>query len=135
MTRIRMATGTLAASALLATLVGWLGPTTAPWSATPAWAEKTCRVGPGRAIYFGHRPYLSCAQAKRVLLRLKGRHDTVPMACKRPRTVMGWRITAPSKNPSGMISRYERGRYTFEYTRPATPRHSCPPSDGDEPDA
>jgi hypothetical protein len=135
MSRVGTAAGVLAKVVVLATVVGWIAPTAALWSAAPAWAEKTCRVGPGRSVYMDHRPYLSCAQAKRVLARLKDGHDTVPMACDRPRTVMGWRISATSKNPSGMISTYKRGRYSFEYMRPATPRHSCPPSDGDEPDA
>jgi hypothetical protein len=132
MPRVRGAALALAAVALLPALAG---STVTPWSAAPAWAERTCRVGPERSIYMGHRPYLSCTQAKRVLHRLKDGHDTVPMACHRPRTIMGWRIIVTSKNPSGMISTYKRGRYSFEYTRPATPRHSCPPSEGDEPDA
>jgi hypothetical protein len=135
MSRVRAFVAAVAAVALLPALAGSIGLMVAPWGAAPAWAERTCRVGPERSIYMGHRPYLSCAQAKRVLFRLKDGHETVPMACHRPLTVMGWRITVASKNPSGMISTYKRGRYSFEYMRPATPRHSCPPSEGDEPDA
>jgi hypothetical protein len=109
------------AFALFGVLVAGVGSTRAPLGPEQAWADKTCRITREREIYFPHHPYMTCAQAKRVLFRLKGRHDTVPMACHRARTVMGWRIRATTKVPRGMTSTYTRGRYSFQYSRPATP--------------
>jgi hypothetical protein len=48
---------------------------------------------------------------------------------------MGWRIARTNKAFDAMSSKYQRGRYSFEYVRPSTPRHSCDPKYGDEADA
>jgi hypothetical protein len=127
----RRARGCVLAFALLVVLVEAGGAA----RAEPAWAEKTCQIDRESEISFPHHPYLTCAAAKSILLRLKGRHSVVPMACHRTRTIMGWHIRATTKVPSGMTSTYTRGRYSFQYSRLATPAHSCPPDEGDEPDA
>lgn len=132
---MRTAVAAVVALMVLVTQLAGVAPAGSPWATEPAWAFKLCQITRDREIHLTHRPFLTCAQAKRVLFRLKGKHDTVPMACNHPRTVMGWRITATTKVPGGMISTYKRGRYSFEYMRPSTPRHSCDPRVGDEPDA
>jgi hypothetical protein len=122
---------------VMATEVAGVAPTGFPGSAEPAWAFKWCQIGRDRTIEITHAPLLTCAQAKRVLFRLKGHRDTVPMACNYARTVLGWRITITpaSKSYDAMSSTYRRGRYSFQYIRPSTPRHSCDPKYPDEPDA
>lgn len=135
MLRVRTVVVVFVALTVLVTQVAGMAPTGSPWATEPAWAFKVCHITRDREIHLTHRPFLTCGQAKRVLLRLKGSRDTVPMACNHPRTVQGWRITAASKAPGGMISTYKRGRYSFQYLRPSTPHHSCDPRVGDEPAA
>lgn len=70
---------------------------------------------------------LSCAQAKRVLRRLRGEHDLVPMACSGPRRVQGWRLTSVVRDPSLGITRYARGRQRITYQRHQFPDNPwCP---------
>jgi len=60
---------------------------------------------------------LSCAEAKRVLLRLKDGRDTVPMVCVRPRVVQGWRLKNHERQRGVIFTDYRRGRVSFQYQR------------------
>jgi hypothetical protein len=65
------------------------------------------------------RRHISCAEAKRVLLRLKGdrRSHTVPMVCVRPRVIQGWRLSNGGRAFGVVFTHYRRGRISFSYQR------------------
>jgi hypothetical protein len=75
------------------------------------------------------RQHISCAQAKRVLLRLRGQRDTVPMICGTPsRDVHGWHLVHGERAWELVTNRYSRGRASFVYSRMQNPyREYCPP--------
>jgi hypothetical protein len=65
------------------------------------------------------RRHISCAEAKRVLLRLKGDRPahTVPMVCVRPRVIQGWRLSNGGRAFGVVFTHYRRGRISFSYQR------------------
>jgi len=90
-----------------------------------------CGFDRDRRIEF--RRHISCADATRVLRRLKGKRDTVPMVCGRPRVVRGWRLSNPERDWGVVWTDYRRGRVSFTYQRIDHVGHGawCPPK-GDE---
>jgi len=80
------------------------------------------------------RQHISCSEAKRVLLRLKGDRPsrTVPMVCRRSRVVQGWRLSKGSGRAFNVVmTQYRRGKASFLYQRVQTPgREWCRPPGG-----
>jgi hypothetical protein len=104
---------TLALSALLFAAEGTVGR-----PATVHAQYDNCGLPPNtddRAIT--SRRHISCPEAKQVLLQLKGIRDTVPMVCRRPRVVQGWRLTNPQRAFGVVFTRYQRGKVSFFYER------------------
>src|SRR4051812_27038563 len=69
--------------------------------------------------YIALRRHISCAEAKRVLLRLKAnrRSHTVPMVCVRPRVIQGWRLSNDERVFGVVFTHYRRARISFSYQR------------------
>jgi hypothetical protein len=70
-----------------------------------------------------HRRHITCAEAKRVLLQLRGDRKTVPMICGRARWIGGWWVVDPQRLFEAVYNRYKRGRQSFTYYRAQYPPH------------
>jgi hypothetical protein len=91
-------------------------------------AARRCGFHPSSLRTITHRHHVSCAEAKRVLLRLKGRRDTIPMVCGKPRRIDGWRVENVERSLSSVMNRYSRGSVSFHYRRYQNAnRIYCPP--------
>ncbi len=94
-------------------------------------SRRTCGFRPANFHTILERKNLTCAEAKRVLLRLRGRRDTIPMICGRSRIIQGWRLESGSRFWSAVVNRYSRGRQSFVYLRDQNAyRVYCPPKGG-----
>jgi hypothetical protein len=98
-------------------------------------SRRTCGFYPANLHRVSERKNISCAEAKRVLLRLRGRRDTIPMICGKSRVIMGWRLESRSRLWSAVVNRYTRGRQSFIYAREQNAyRIYCPPKGGHTPE-
>jgi hypothetical protein len=94
-------------------------------------SRRTCGFYPANLHRISERVNISCAEAKRVLLRLRGRRDTIPMICGKSRVLHGWRLESRSRSWSAVVNRYSRGRQSFLYGREQNAyRVYCPPKGG-----
>jgi Ni/Co efflux regulator RcnB len=115
--------------AVLAGVTALAAPLTA---SSPAKNPPLCGFWPVNFRQIDDRHHISCAEAKRVLLQLRGHRDTIPMVCGRPRDVHGWHLRNTTRGYSATFNRYSRGRVVFTYQRMQNPwRQWCPPI-GDE---
>jgi hypothetical protein len=94
-------------------------------------STQTCGFSPANLHTVSERTNISCAEAKRVLLRLRGRRDTIPMICGTSRILGGWRLESRSRLWSAVVNGYSRGRRSFVYAREQNAyRVYCPPKGG-----
>ena len=94
-------------------------------------SRRICGFRPANLHTILERKNITCAEAKRVLLRLRGRRDTIPMICGKRRTIQGWRLESRSRLWSAVVNRYSRGRQSFVYLRDQNAyRIYCPPMGG-----
>jgi hypothetical protein len=101
-----------------------------PGAALSASAED-CGFHPVDFHTVSARKGISCAEAKRVLLQLRGRRDTIPMICGRSRVLHGWRLENHGRLWSAVTNHYSRGGRSFVYQRVQNgSRVSCPPKGG-----
>jgi hypothetical protein len=93
-------------------------------------AARRCGFWPSALRTVSHRQHISCAEAKRVLLQLRGRRDTIPMVCGKPRRIDGWLVENVERSLSAVINRYSRGGASFHYSRYQNAyRIYCPPKE------
>lgn len=93
----------------------------------------SCGFGPIDDRLIAVRRHISCSEAKRVLLELKGhrRAHTIPMVCGRPRMVHGWRLVNDARSFSTVSNVYQRGKVSFVYERAQRAGHEwCRPPYG-----
>jgi hypothetical protein len=94
-------------------------------------SRPTCGFYPANLHTVSQQKNISCAEAKRVLLGLRGRRDTIPMICGKSRVIHGWRLESRSRLWSAVVNRYARGRQSFVYSREQNAyRVYCPPKGG-----
>jgi hypothetical protein len=123
-TRRLFGAGGLVAVLLLAVAI------TMPGAARSA-PKRTCGFYRANLHTVSKRKNISCAEAKHVLLHLRGRRDTIPMICGKSRTIHGWRVESRSRLWSAVVNRYSRGRQSFVYAREQNAyRIYCPPKGG-----
>jgi hypothetical protein len=106
-----LGTAALAAAALASTVAGPPDDNT--------FSGSRCGFGPDERVVYERRG-IGCAEAKQVLLRLRGTRDTIPMVCGRPKDLHGWRLTPAKRYErswSLVTTRYSRGNVSFEYGR------------------
>jgi hypothetical protein len=105
-------------------------PATMPGVAQSA-SSRRCGFYRTNLHTLSDRKNISCAEAKRILLRLRGRRDTIPMICGKSRVIHGWRLESRSRQWSAVVNRYSRGRQSFIYLREQNAyRVYCPPKGG-----
>ena len=119
----RLAMSALLGGVLLAAVVvAW--PSVARSSA----ASSACGFHPVLFHRISDRTNITCVQAKRVLLTLRGRRGTIPMICGRPRIIGGWHVENVERHWAAVINRYSRGDSSFVYLREQHARRTyCPP--------
>lgn len=94
-------------------------------------SRRTCGFYPANLHTVSQQKNITCAEAKRALLRLRGRRDTIPMICGRSRVIHGWRLESRSRLWSAVVNRYSRGSQSFVYLREQNAyRVYCPPMGG-----
>ena len=120
----------VASQRLVAVLLLTAAVITVPGVAHAA-SRRTCGFYPANLHRVSQQKNITCAEAKRVLLRLRGRRDTVPMICGKSRVIHGWRLESQSRLWSAVVNRYSRGRQSFVYLREQNAyRIYCPPKGG-----
>jgi hypothetical protein len=103
-----------------------LGP-----AARPADGYSKCRFRGQLQHEISERRHISCGAAKATLRKLRGRRDTIPMICGKPRWIGGWWVENTGRLFSGVVNRYKKGRVSFVYLREQEARRSyCRPPYG-----
>lgn len=93
-------------------------------------AARRCGFYPSAERTVTHLSHISCAEAKKVLLGLRGRRDTIPMVCGKPRRIDGWLVQNVERSLSAVVNRYSRGGASFHYSRYQNAnRLYCPPKE------
>lgn len=64
------------------------------------------------------RHHISCAEAKRVLRKLRGNRDMIPMSCVRTFRRQGWLIQNSNADHVSVSARYWHRSQWFTYSRP-----------------
>jgi hypothetical protein len=91
-------------------------------------ASGACGFYPFAFHRIAERKHITCAEAKRVLVRLRGRRDTIPMICGRSRVIDGWHVENRGRQRAAVVNRYWRDRRSFVYLREQNAnRVYCPP--------
>jgi hypothetical protein len=102
--------------------------------AHPAASYNNCGFYPRYDHSIVELRHISCAEAKRALLRLRGTRRTIPMICGRPRWIGGWWVENAGRSFSAVDNKYSKGRRSFHYLRGQNGgEHTmCPPPPGSD---